>query len=214
MDTETPKGRPAVKGKFIYKGGEKLYLKGATYGTFRPIDGSHFPEYGTVKNDLAMMSACGFNCIRTYTVPPLFLLDIAHSLDMLVMVGLPWEQHITFLEDHNTVKNIFKRVKEGVLLCRDHPAVLCYAIGNEIPAGIVRWYGKEKIEDFIRLLYREVKNIDPDSLVTYVNYPTTEYLNLSFLDFDCYNVYLETPQKLADYIARLHNLSNDRPLVL
>lgn len=47
-----------------------------------------------------------------------------------------------------------------------------------------------------------------------MNYPTTEYLDLSFLDFDCFNVYLENPQKLSSYLARLHNLTGDRPLVL
>lgn len=51
-------------------------------------------------------------------------------------------------------------------------------------------------------------------MVTYVNYPTTEYLDLSFLDFDCFNVYLETPEKLSSYISRLHNLCGERPLVL
>jgi len=45
-------------------------------------------------------------------------------------------------------------------------------------------------------------------------FSTTEYLELSFLDFDCFNVYLETPEKFSAYIARLHNLSGDRPLVL
>lgn len=59
-----------------------------------------------------------------------------------------------------------------------------------------------------------MKACDPHSLVTYVNYPTTEYLDLQFLDFQCFNVYLETPEKLSAYIARLHNLSGDQPLVL
>ena len=27
-----------------------------------------------------------------------------------------------------------------------HPAVLCYAVGNEIPASVVRWYGKARVE--------------------------------------------------------------------
>lgn len=63
-------------------------------------------------------------------------------------------------------------------------------------------------------LYKAAKEADPKGLVTYVNYPTTEYLDLSFLDFDCFNVYLETPEKLSSYIARLHNLCGERPLVL
>jgi glycosyltransferase involved in cell wall biosynthesis len=105
-------------------------------------------------------------------------------------------------------------VQEGVLVCKRHPAILCFTIGNEIPANIVRWYSKAKIEGFLKQLYKAVKAVDPESLVTYVNFPTTEYLDLGFLDFNCFNVYLETPEKLSAYIARLHNLSGDRPLVL
>ncbi len=208
-------GRARVKGKFIYKNEQKLYLKGVTYGTFNPMeDGSQFPDQATVEKDLRMMAGHGFNCIRTYTVPPKFLLDMAESLNLNVMVGLPWEQHLTFLDNKKIPKEIIKRVSEAVQACEQHPAILCYTIGNEIPSGIVRWHGKNKIENFLKELYAAVKTVDPYALVTYVNYPTTEYLDLSFLDFDCFNVYLETPEKLGAYISRLHNLSGDRPLVL
>ena len=97
---QTHMTRPVVKGKFIYKNDKKLYLKGVTYGTFEPREnGMQFPEEEMVRQDLSMMVTCGFNCIRTYTVPPRYLLDIALSLYLNVMVGLPWEQHITFLDD-------------------------------------------------------------------------------------------------------------------
>lgn len=207
--------RPYVKGKFLYVNNEKFFLKGVTYGTFEPDgSGSQFPPADRVEKDFRMMADNGFNCVRTYTVPPLYLLEIALQHQLKVMIGLPWEQHITFLDTNKQVKDIIRRVREGALLCKEHPAILCFAVGNEIPAPIVRWYGKNKIESFIRKLYNAVKEVDPVSLVTYVNFPTTEYLDLSFLDFDCFNVYLETPQKLGAYIARLHNLAGDRPLVL
>ena len=216
MHSETTiMNRPIVKGKFIFKNDEKLYLKGVTYGTFNPSNnGDYFPEIHVVRKDLEMMANCGFNCLRTYTVPPKYLLDIAQSLNLHVMVGLPWEQHITFLENRKVPDNILYSVKLAVYECQAHPAILCYVVGNEIPAPIVRWYGKRKIENFIKSLYDGVKETDPGALVTYVNYPTTEYLDLSFLDFDCFNVYLETPEKLSAYISRLHNMTNDRPLVL
>ena len=36
--------RPHVRGKFLWVGDEKLYIKGVTYGTFRPdVDGVDFP---------------------------------------------------------------------------------------------------------------------------------------------------------------------------
>lgn len=204
-----------VKGKFLYEGNDKFYLKGVTYGTFAPGDNEMlFPASGIIAKDFSLMVSSGINCIRTYTVPPVFLLDLALKFNLKVMVGLAWEQHITFLDDKKISSAIIEQVKKDVESCQMHPAVLCYVIGNEIPANIVRWYGKHKIERFLKKLYKTVKKTDPDCLVTYVNYPTTEYLNLGFLDFDCFNVYLESPEKLSSYISRLHNLAGDRPLVL
>ena len=208
-------GKLSVKGKFLYCGTEKFYIKGVTYGTFKPdTDGVHFPVPEIIEKDFALMAKHGINAVRTYTVPPVYLLDIAQKFQLRVMVGLPWEQHITFLDNPAIKNDIIKRVQAGVSQTANHPAILCYTIGNEIPAPIVRWYGKKKIEHFLKLLYRAVKQIESEALVTYVNYPTTEYLDLDFLDFDCFNVYLETPEKLSKYILRLHNLSGDRPLVL
>jgi GT2 family glycosyltransferase len=207
--------RVVVKGKFLYHNGQKLYLKGVTYGTFRPqADESQFPDPVVVATDFALMAQQGINCVRTYTVPPLYLLDLALRHGLHVMVGLPWEQHIAFLDSQERQQDIRQRVVAGVATCAGHPAVLCYALGNEIPAPVVRWYGQERVEAFLRYLYDAVKAVDPATLVTYVNFPTTEYLNLGFLDFDCFNVYLETPEKLGAYLARLHNLLGDRPLVL
>jgi GT2 family glycosyltransferase len=111
------------------------------------------------------------------------------------MVGLPWEQHITFLDDPGRPARIEASVAEGVRACLGHPAVLCYAVGNEIPAPIVRWHGRRAIERFI-------------------NYPTTEYLQLPFLDLHCFNVFLEQPGPLRKYLARLQNIAGEKPLIL
>src|SRR5262249_55020337 len=61
---------------------------------------------------------------------------------------------------------------------------------------------------------RVVKDEDPDTLVTYVNYPSAEYLQLPFLDFFCFNVYLESEPRFSAYLARLQNLVGDAPLVM
>lgn len=207
--------RPRVQGKFLYVGSDKLWIRGVTYGTFAPGEaghGYHTPEQ--VERDFALMAEKGLNAVRTYTVPPRWLLDIADQHGLYVMVGLPWEQHITFLDDPQRIESIERHIRQGVQTCAGHPALLCYAIGNEIPASIVRWYGRRRIERFLKRLYRTAKASDPEGLVTYVNYPTTEYLNLPFLDFLCFNVYLETQDRLESYLARLHNLAGDRPLVM
>src|SRR6185295_127827 len=79
---------------------------------------------------------------------------------------------------------------------------------------IVRWYGNRRVEQYLERLYRAAKDEDPQLLVTYVNYPTTEYLELPFLDLVCYNVYLEHEADLKSYLGRLHNLAGHRPLLL
>lgn len=207
--------RVRTAGKFLYMGDEKVWVKGITYGTFRPDpEGVPYPEPGAVDKDFAMMRANDINVVRTYTVPPRWLLDTAARHGLRVMVGLAWEQHIAFLDDRRRARDIERRVRMAALTCSGHPAILCYAIGNEIPAPIVRWHGRRPIERFLESLYRAAKAGDPAALVTYVNYPTTEYLQLPFLDLACFNVYLESKEHLERYIARLQNLVGDRPLLL
>ena len=210
-----PAPRPEVRGKFLYAGGRKLWVKGVTYGTFRPdAYGNEFHRPEAAERDFAMMAANGVNAVRTYTTPPRWLLDLAARHGLHVMAGLPWEQHLAFLDDRKAAWSIVERVRSAVRQIAGHPALLCYAVGNEIPAPIVRWYGPERIGRFIRRLYGAAKAEDPAGLVTYVNYPTTEYLELPFLDFVCFNVYLEQRERYEAYLARLHNLVGERPLVM
>lgn len=207
--------RPVVRGKFLYVGKEKFWVKGATYGTFRPnSDGDQFPDAVIVEKDFAAMAQNGFNAVRTYTVPPLWLLDLAQKHGLRVMVGLQWEQHITFLDNRKRARAIRNQVKKYIQGITGHSALLCYVIGNEIPAPIVRWHGRKQIQNFLNQLYLIVKKEDPSALITYVNFPTTEYLQLPFIDLVCFNVYLESQSQLQCYLARLHNLADDRPLLM
>src|SRR5947208_9827591 len=193
--------RPRARGKFLFVGEEKLYVRGATYGTFRPDAGGRlYPAPAVVARDFSKMAANGFNAVRTYTVPPRWLLDVAAENGLFVMVGVAWEQHVDFLEDRRRGRAIEHRVRSAVASCAGHPAVLSYTVGNEIPSQIVRWLGRKRVERFIARLYRAAKAEDPDGLATYVNYPPTEYLQLGFLDFICFNVYLEARGALDAYL--------------
>jgi GT2 family glycosyltransferase len=160
------------------------------------------------------MAANGINAVRTYTVPPRWFLDLASEHGLLVKVGIPWEQHVAFLDQKWRARSIEERVRAAVAACAGHPAILCYAVGNEIPAPIVRWHGARRTERFLERLHAAAKSEDPEGLVTYVNYPSTEYLELPFLDIACFNVYLEAQRPLEAYLARLHSLSGDRPVML
>jgi GT2 family glycosyltransferase len=207
--------RPVARGKFLFVGDEKLYLCGVTYGTFAPDPhGDQFPEPDVVRADFVAMASSGINALRTYTVPPLWLLDLAQDAGLWVMAGLPWEQHVAFLDERDRPRSILASVRAAAHACAGHPALLCFAVGNEIPASIVRWHGRRRVERFLTRLHAVVKQEDPGALVTYVNFPSTEYLDLPFADFLCFNVYLESRSELVGYLARLQNLAGDRPLVM
>jgi GT2 family glycosyltransferase len=208
--------RPVVRGKFLFAGEAKLVVRGVTYGTFRPdAEGDEFPGREVVERDFAAMAAHGINAVRTYTVPPRWLLDAAQRQGLRVLAGLPVERYIGYLADRRRRgPDVAALVHEGVGRCAGHPAVLAFAIGNEIAAGVARWHGARRVERYLERLCGAVRAADPAALVTYGNYPSTEYLDLGFLDFLCFNVFLESRDRLDAYLGRLQTLAGDRPLVM
>src|SRR5438105_3357632 len=208
--------RPTVRGKFLFVGDTKLHVRGVTYGAFEPdAEAREYQDVEKVERDFAQMAAHGINAVRIpHTTPPRTLLDAAARHGLHVMVGLSAEQYLGFLIDRRQAPDVAALIRAKVRACAGHPALLCYGLGNEIPAPMARWLGRRKVEHYLERMYRVVKDEDPDGLVTYVNYPTTEYLRLPFLDLLCFNVYLESPERLDAYLARLQNLAGDRPLVM
>src|SRR3989442_4471266 len=67
--------RVSARGRSLFADGTKLRVRGVTYGTF--ADGG-YPLADVVESDFAAMVANGVNAVRTYTVPPGWLLDLAH----------------------------------------------------------------------------------------------------------------------------------------
>ena len=208
--------RPTVRGKFLFLGNRKLYVRGVTYGAFRPDEeGNEYHDLEQIERDFAATAANGLNAVRIpHTMPPRALLDIARRHGLWVMVGLSAEQYVGYLIDRKGAPDVEELIRKKVRAVAGHPALLCYALGNEVSAPLVRWLGRERVERYLERLYRAVKDEDPEGIVTYVNYPTTEYLDLPFLDLLAFNVYLETQDRLEAYLARLQNVAGDRPLLM
>ena len=194
---------------------DKFFLKGVTYGPFAlSRSGVPFPEAATVELDFALMAELGVNTFRTFTPPPIWLLDSAATYGLRVITGIPWAQHISFLDSSRTRAEIRSTISRSVRASKEHPAVLAHLVGNEIPPEIVRWYGVKRIRKFLRELVDVAKTTDPDVLVSYANFPSTEYLETDFTDFLAFNVYLHREEDFRRYLFHLLNLAGDRPLVL
>ena len=207
--------RPRINGKFLTVDGARFLIKGVAYGTFAPdVTGRQFPAAPVVARDFAAMAAAGINTIRTYTAPDEAILDEAARHGLRVMIGVPWTQHVAFLDDRALTRQIRHELASTIRGLASHPAALLFAIGNEIPPAVVRWLGQRRVERFLAELAGEIKGFSPESLLTYVNFPPTEYLGVDTFDVCAFNVYLHREPDLRAYLARLQHIAGNRPLLL
>jgi glycosyltransferase involved in cell wall biosynthesis len=208
--------RLQVRAKFFFEGETKFYLQGVTYGPFRPAtEGApNLPAPEKVAEDFRLMRGLGINVLRIYHSPPRWFLDLAREHRLRVMVTIPWHKRVLFLDEREAVQTIQKNVALAAQANAGHPALLGFFIDNEIPPDLVRWYGAQRMEQFLNGLVRIVKEHDPLALAAYANFPPTEYLLPSEVDFYSYNVYLHRRRDLVNYLSRLQNLAGDKPLIL
>ncbi|MFL6589106.1 MAG: glycosyltransferase [Chthoniobacterales bacterium] len=213
--TSASSGPIRAAAKFFLEGDRKFFVKGVTYGPFRPDSEGHF--LGTreqAERDLARMREIGLNVVRIYHVPPRWFLDVCASASMRVLITLPWEKHIEFLRRKLSRDQIADMVRVSVTANRGHPAIFGYLVGNEIASTMIRWLGVQKVTEFVEHLIRVGRDADPSVLYSYASYPPTEFLLPQNSDFSCFNVYLHNQDAFERYLLRLQNLSEDRPLIL
>jgi len=201
--------------KFFFDGDKKFFVKGATYGPFKPTaDGSDLGTQKQVDIDLLLMREVGLNTIRVYHVPPRWFLDRCYAAGMRVMITLPWPRHLEFLRKKKMRDDIVESIRTGVSANSGHPAIFGYLVGNEIPSTMVRWLGVRRVTEFVEKLVQVGRAADPNALFSYATYPPTEYLLPANVDFFCFNVYLHNQRDFERYLLRLQNLAEERPVIL
>jgi Glycosyl hydrolases family 2, TIM barrel domain len=97
----------------------------------------------------------GANSIRTWGLENAKqILDEAHENGLTVMMGL-WVQHERHGFDYNDEKKVATQLegfKKSILELKDHPALLCWGVGNEVDlfySNTKVWYAIEEIAKFI-----------------------------------------------------------------
>jgi glycosyltransferase involved in cell wall biosynthesis len=212
--------RVTANGKHLAVGTTPFRVRGVTYGSFASrLDGYPFPDRVLLKEDLAGIAAAGLNTIRTYTLPPAELLEIAAELELRVIIGLDY--HDWRLEE-SSGRGARRRildagraaVEKALEVCASSPTVLAIAVGNEIPVDLIRLHGISSVERTLGRLIQDVHAADPEMLTTYVNFPTTEFLEVDGQDLITFNVFLEEPRQLRDYLSHLQVLAADKPLLI
>jgi glycosyltransferase involved in cell wall biosynthesis len=213
--------RIRVDGKHFATTAGRFAFRGVTYGTFEPRapDAARFPPRAQVERDFAAMREAGFTVVRTYTPPPADILGLAreHGLYVLPDAFYPdWRYLLgtSMREQRRVAREARKTVACVTRQLAGRDEILALSLGNEVPADVLRWFGTGRIASALEELANVVRDVDPERLVTYANYPTAEYLPLEALDFLSFNVFLERQVEFRRYLTRLHHLAGDRPLVL
>ena len=207
--------RVSVDGKFFRLGEKKFYVKGVAYGPFAPDEqDGRFASKEQTAADFALIRSLGANLVRVYHVPPAWLLDLASEQGLKLLVDIPWNKHLCFLDSESRREEARRAVRQAVAECAGHPAVFAFSVVNELPPDIVRWSGAAAVSSFIDELVREAKRVDPGCLCTFTNYPPTEFLHPQDIDFACFNVYLHQRTAFRNYLAKLQMLADAKPLLL
>ncbi|WP_461789405.1 glycoside hydrolase family 2 TIM barrel-domain containing protein [Pedobacter sp.] len=142
--------KKTATGYELLRGGKPYYVKGAG-GT------SYYYK----------VAQYGGNSVRTWsTNGAKDVLDSAQKNGLTVMMGLPVtpERHGFNYDDSVAVKKQFERVKAEVLKYKDHPALLCWGIGNELNLS----YKNPKVWDAVNDIAQMIHELDPNHLATTV----------------------------------------------
>ena len=212
--------RPETKrvrrdGKFFRLGSEKFYVKGVTYGPFEPSsEGEPLPERDQIRRDFAQILDLGANVIRVYHTPPKWFMDMAQEAGLKIFIDVAWPKNLTFVGDAEVTAQAHAAVRAAARTCGNHPAIFAISVVNEVPPDIVRFVGRERVEQFIDDLVDAARDQAPECLITFASFPTTEYVQPRNVDFVCFNVYLHHEQVFRNYLARLQMMAGEKPLML
>ena len=128
--------RVSVDGKFFRLGEKKFYAKGLAYGPFAPnAAGQPFASPEQTAADFAQIRELGANLIRVYHVPAKWFLDLAAEHKLKVLIDIPWNKHLCFLDSRAPASRGARSGAPGGVRLRAAPGGLRLQRRQRDPAG-------------------------------------------------------------------------------
>jgi hypothetical protein len=183
-------------GKFqIYVNNEPFYIKGAglEFGRIASVAEHKGNSFRTWRTDNGKQTGKE-------------VLDEALKNNLMVTMGIEVarERHGFDYNDEAAVKEQFERIKKEVTELKDHPALLIWAIGNELNLRATN----PKVWDAVNDISKMIHEIDPNHLTTTtlagisqqeVNYIKERCPDLDLLSVQLYGKINELPQLIKEY---------------
>jgi len=132
------------------------------------------------------LAQCGGNSFRTWGVgaDTPGQLDEAQKLGLTVALGI-WLPHKFNWSDPNKVKGISDTIRQTILKFKDHPAVLCWSLGNEMESD-----GKDTpelwkaMEEFAKMAHQLDPNHPTMTVVAEIGGKKLDYIKQFCPDID------------------------------
>jgi hypothetical protein len=179
----------------LYVNQEPFYIKGAGL------------EFGEIAS-LAKHKGNSFRTWRTNNGKQTGkeVLDAAQKNGLMVTMGIEVarERHGFDYNDVAAVKEQFERIKKEVLEFKDHPALLIWAIGNELNLRATN----PKVWDAVNDISKMIHEIDPNHLTTTtlagisqqeINNIKERCPDIDILSIQLYGAIVKLPKALIDY---------------
>lgn len=171
-----------INGTYVYLNKKRIFLKGVSlHEEYMPF-GRTIP-YDKRKEDVESIKSLGFNALRTaHYSHDEDLLDIADKIGLLILEEIPVYQHCNFknVKTYNTAENMLKE-----LIKRDinHPSVIWWSVGNEIPLH------QRSCARFIKKLMKFARELDDTRIITCVSRKLLPDLTRKYVDVATINTY-------------------------
>ena len=140
------------------------------------------------------------------------VLGIAAQVGLPAMVELliPVEE----LLSDTGLRGLTTRLSQTAKLLRSYPTLMGYLLDCEVDPTALRHRGLEQVRKRLSKLVRAIRKVDAERLIALKHRPAT--VGLTLLEEDLIYAELPTlsPTELRDYVVRIHNLAEARPIVL
>lgn len=144
----------------LYRGGEPYYIKGAG------LDGA--------RESLVSHGANSFRTWGTHGAQKVLDEALAHGMTVTMCIWIGHERHGFDYDDSVQIELQYKEVESEVLKYKDHPALLMWAIGNELNLE----YTNPKVYDEVNRISKMIHRVDPYHPTT----TTTSSINVELAD--------------------------------
>ncbi len=201
---EIVKGRIYINKKLMLLRGVSLHEELIPYGRAIPFEER--------KNDLLLMKELGFNALRTaHYSHDESLMTLADELGMFILEEIPIYWMIDFASP-KILKLGAQMVKTLILRDYNHPSVIMWSLGNEIPVE------NKHCQQVIKSLYLLARSLDDSRLITHVSNKAWWDPLRKHADVVCLNMYFGwyygSEQNLNFLLETLRPTARNKPFFI